>query len=42
MEEGSVGGVFDFEDGGGLEDFDAVPLAFGDLHAVIADGRVEA
>lgn len=36
--EGGVGAVFDFEDGGGFEDFDAVPLAFGDLHAVIADG----
>lgn len=40
--EGGVGAVFDFEDGGGFEDFDAVPLAFGDVDAVVADGRVEA
>jgi len=33
--------VFDFEDGGGFEDFDAVPLAFGDVHAVVADGRIK-
>lgn len=33
--------VFDFEDGGWLNDLDAVPLAFGDLHTVVALGGVE-
>lgn len=37
----SVGAVFDFEDGGGSYDFDAVPLAGGDLHAIVALGGIK-
>ena len=39
--ERSVGAVFDFEDGGGFDDFYAVPLACGDLYSVVALRRVE-
>lgn len=37
----SVGAVFDFEDGGGSYDFDAVPLAGRDLHAIVALGGIK-
>ena len=39
--ERGIGTVFDFEDGGGLEDLDGVPLVARDVDAVVAGGGVE-
>ena len=39
--ERSIGTVFDFEDGGWLEDLDGVPLVARDVDAVVAGGGVE-
>ena len=39
--ERGIGTVFDFEDGGWLEDLDGVPLVARDVDAVVAGGGVE-